>query len=166
MPHQDLVPLPPLFAARFRSGVIIIGVTLVVMTPLMSAFMRFVGTVVDSPGGPPAQVVSALPPLSVLALAVTLLASRRCLHGDDLVTSRARVIRNALVACVCATVATVALAVLVPVFTEPGRVNALTYFEPVVFLFLGGLGFASGHMFVRPSVSTLRRFAEDSRPVW
>jgi len=29
MPHQELVPLPPLFAGRFRSGVIIIGVWLV-----------------------------------------------------------------------------------------------------------------------------------------
>ncbi|MCP3799347.1 hypothetical protein NLX83_08780 [Allokutzneria sp. A3M-2-11 16] len=166
MPHQELVPLPPLFASRFRGGVVTIGVTLTVLTPLMYAFMRFVGTVVGSPGGPLAQVVSALPPLFVVALAVTLLVSRCCLHGDNLIVSRARGIRNALFACLGAIAVSSAVAVLLPVLTDPRQVNALTYFEPVVFLFIGMIGFASGHMFVRPSLATLRRFAEGSRSVW
>ncbi|WP_344872602.1 hypothetical protein [Allokutzneria multivorans] len=161
MPHDPRVPLPPLFVRRFRSGTVIMGVTLLVTTPLMYGFLRFVGSILSQRTDPITAVVIAVPPLFVLALAVTLLLARGCLDGERLVVARARSTRNALVACLGGVVVGAALIAFVP-----GPTNPLTYFEPVVYLFMGVLGFAVGHMFVRPSRATLLKFGEESRSVW
>ncbi|WP_086821336.1 hypothetical protein [Allokutzneria sp. NRRL B-24872] len=160
MPHDLRVPLPPLFARRFRSGMVIMGATLLVTTPLMYAFLRFVGSILSQRPDPITAVVIAVPPLFVLALAVTMLLARRCLDGDRLVVARARTIRNALVVCLGGVVVGAALIAIVP-----GPTNPLTYFEPVVYLFMGVLGFSVGHMFVRPSRTTLLKFSDGSLTV-
>jgi hypothetical protein len=159
----EFVPLPPQFASRFRIGVIVVGITLIFGTLAFYGVMRFIGPILNPATSAAVLITGALPPLFVLATAVTLLTARRCLYGDHLIVARARTTRNVLVVCVSGTVACSLLAVVVPVLVG-ARAGAPDLLGPLVFLFLGTIGFLVGLFYVRPSANTLRKFTD--RPIW
>jgi hypothetical protein len=148
--------------SRFRSGAIVSGITLIVGTLVLYGLIRFIEHILNPVTSPVVLITGALPPLFVLATAVTLLTARRCLHGDHLIVARARATRNALIVCLSGTMICSVLAAIVPPLT--GRIDVAALFSPLVFLFLGTIGFLAGHFYVRPSANTLRKFSDS--PIW
>ncbi|QWF81514.1 hypothetical protein [Amycolatopsis sp. CA-230715] len=149
--------LPPAFAHRFRSSVVLIGVTLCVGTLLLYGLFRFIGGVLEKNVPAAIHVTDALAPLWTIALGVTLISARRCVRATYLDIAKARTTRNALLVCVSATMGFALLAVIVRALFHAGTPVAL--FNQLAFLALAWIGFAAGHFFVRPSLRTLQKFS-------
>ncbi|GAA1941593.1 hypothetical protein [Amycolatopsis minnesotensis] len=149
--------LPPAFAYRFRSSVVLIGVALCVGALLLYGLLQFVGGVLEKNVPAAIRVTDALAPLSTVALGVALISARRCVRTPYLDVPKARTTRNALVVCAVAAMAFALLAVLARALSGAGNPVALV--GQLAFLALAGIGFAAGHFFVRPSVRTLQKFS-------
>lgn len=149
--------LPPAFAHRFRSSVVLIGVTLCVGTLALYGLLQLISSTLEKDIPAAIRVTDALAPLCTIALGVTLISARRCVRTTYLDIAKARTTRNALVACVSAVMAFALLAVIVRALSGAGKPVAMI--DQLAFLALGGVGFAAGHFFVRPSLRTLQKFS-------
>jgi hypothetical protein len=104
----------------------------------------------------------------VLAIAVLVLSSRRCLRGDYLVVASAASARNALLFTYVLTLILILGACAVPIVfrvwrdsPELGAPDLLTTFSTLAF---ATVGFLAGMFYVRPSMQTLRKFS--NHPIW
>lgn len=158
--------MPPAFAARFRSSCRVIGVALIVGAVLIFAVVVWLTPVVaDSLSTGTVAALAGLVALSVVALAVTVMTTRRCLDGDRLVVARARRSRRALnVALAAVGAAWLIAAVVLIALAEPVVDGLVPAFMSLLIGVLGLIGYAAGSFFVRPTAATLRKFEEG--PVW
>ena len=167
----EFVPLPPRFANRVRWGSVVVGCSMIAGMVIVFGLTTFLQGIVHGHAFPDALVGKAaavLPPLGVLAIAVLVLSSRRCLRGDYLVVASAVSARNALVFTYLLTLVLIFGSFAVPLvfrvwhdapeFQAP---DLLTTFSTLAF---ATLGFAAGMFYVRPSVQTLRKFSD--HPIW
>ncbi|MEV6622137.1 hypothetical protein AB0M83_14915 [Amycolatopsis sp. NPDC051106] len=167
----EFVPLPPRFAERVRWGSVVVGCSMIAGMVLLFGLTTFLQGMVHGHAFPDALVGKAatvLPPLGVLAIAVLVLSSRRCLRGDYLVVAIAASARNALVFTYVLTLVLILGSFAVPivfrVWRDSPHVQApdlLTTFSTFAF---ATVGFLAGMFYVRPSMQTLRKFS--NHPIW
>lgn len=167
----DYAPLPPLFAARVRTGSLLTGIALLVGTVLVFGLTAFVNLPLHGhslPNSPFGIAGLLLPTLSVAATAVVVLTCRGCLQGDYLVVARARVARKAFGVCFTTLVIACLLALtasaLVDLWSDHERFGVTDLLATFANFALGVLGHAVGLFYVRPSVTTLEKFSD--HPIW
>ncbi|MGW5719539.1 hypothetical protein ACWEVP_25455 [Amycolatopsis sp. NPDC003865] len=159
----EFVPLPPRFADRVRAGSVVVGCTMIAAMVLLVGLTTFLEILADGHLLPDSLIgkgAAVLPPLGVLAIAVLVLTSRRCLRGDYLVVATAATARTALLFAYVLT-----LVLILGLFAAPIvfrlRPDVLTTVATFAF---ATLGYVAGTFFVRPSVQTLRKFSD--HPMW
>lgn len=159
----EFVPLPPRFAERVRAGSVVVGCSMITAMVLLIGLTTFLESLAhghllpDSLIGKGAVV---LPPLGVLAIAVLVLTSRRCLRGDYLVVATATAARTALLFTYVLTLVLI-LGLVAAEIVFRVRPDLLTTVATFTF---ATLGYVAGMFFVRPSVQTLRKFSD--HPMW
>ncbi|RJQ85954.1 hypothetical protein [Amycolatopsis panacis] len=170
-PAAEYLPLPTQFAVRVRAGSVVTGVALLVGTLLVLGLTAFVNRPLHGQGLPRAGLGTlglALPALSVTATAIVVLTARRCLHGNYLVTARARTTRTALTICFAALSISCLLALtisaLIDIWGEGGRLGLTDLLATFANFTLGTIGHGAGLWYVRPSVRTLEKFSD--HPIW
>ncbi|MEU7788280.1 MULTISPECIES: hypothetical protein [unclassified Amycolatopsis] len=167
----DFVPLPPRFADRVRWGSVVVGSSMIGGMVLLFGLTTFLQGIVHGHAFPATllgKAAAVLPPLGVLAIAVLVLSSRRCLRGDYLVVASAASARHALLFTYALTLVLILGSFAVPIvfrvwpdspeFQAP---DLLTTFSTLAF---ATVGFLAGMFYVRPSVQTLRKFSD--HPIW
>lgn len=159
-PQPQFLPVPPRFAGRFQVGVILTGVVIMFGTVIVYLLTLWASGFLGRPAGAFYLVVGLLPVLGVVALGVTLLTAARCLQGQYLVIARARSTLKALIVCALTSTVLSVFAIFVPLLSD----RPINAFSPLECLIMTGVGFASGHFWVRPSVNTLHKFSD--RPAW
>ncbi|MFJ7211791.1 hypothetical protein [Amycolatopsis sp. NPDC098790] len=159
----EFVPLPPRFAERVRAGSVVVGCSMIAAMVALVGLTTFLESLAHGHPFPDSLVgkgAVVLPPLGVLAIAVLVLTSRRCLRGDYLVVATATAARTALLFAYVLT-----LVLILGLFTIPIlfrlRPDVLTTLATFVF---ATLGYVAGMFFVRPSMQTLRKFSD--HPIW
>lgn len=155
------VELPAAFAARFRRSSSVIGVALI-MGALLIYLVALWLTPVIAGSVPTAAVVvlSGVPALFVVGIAVTVMGARGCLAGDRLVVARARRVRRVLIACLVGVLATTGIGAIVVITLADPSVDGLIIAVMMLFIaFFGLIGYAGGAFFIRPTAETLRRFS-------
>jgi hypothetical protein len=167
----EFVPLPPRFADRVRGGSLVVGSSMIAGVVLLFGLTTFLQGTVHGHAFPDAllgKAATALPPLAVLAMAVLVLSSRRCLRGNYLVVARATSARSALLFTYVLTLGLVLAAAAVPLVfrvwddaPESRSTDLLTTFATLAF---ATTGFLAGTSYIRPSMQTLRRFSD--HPIW
>ncbi len=167
----EFLPLPPRFAVRVRMGSVVVGCSLVLGMLLLFGLTAFINDLVHGHPFPDALiafVAQLLGILCVVATGVVVFLCRRCLRGDYLVVAAARAARIALIACYTATIAVTLFAVVLPLFVRVWWNDPLARTADLFGIFaalaFGTLGFAAGMVYVRPSLSTLRKFSD--HPIW
>jgi len=150
---------------------VVVGCSMLAGMVLLFGLTTFLQGMVHGHAFPDALVGKAatvLPPLGVLAIAVLVLSSRRCLRGDYLVVASAASARNALVFTYALTLVLILGSFAVPivfrVWRDSPHVQApdlLTTFSTLAF---ATVGFLAGMFYVRPSMQTLRKFS--NHPIW
>lgn len=170
-PAAEYLPLPTQFAMRVRAGSVVTGVALLVGTLLVLGLTVFVNRPLHGQSLPRNGLGTAglaLPMLAVIATAIVVLTARRCLHGDYLVTARARATRTALTICFAALSVSCLLAltisVLVDVWREGDHLGLTDLLATFANFALGAIGHGSGLWYIRPSVRTLEKFSD--HPIW
>ncbi|WP_020664317.1 hypothetical protein [Amycolatopsis benzoatilytica] len=167
----EYAPLPPLFAARFRLGTVVTGVSLAIGTLLVLALTAFINSTLHGrslPRSPLGTAMLLLPTMCVLGTAVVVLSARRCLQGDYLVIARARSTRTALAWCFTALSVSCLLALTTSALVDLWSSHARFGFTELLATFanfaIGLIGYAAGLWYVRPSVRTLEKFSD--HPIW
>jgi hypothetical protein len=167
----EFVPLPPRFAERVRWGSVVVGCSMITGMVLLFGLTTFLQGIVHGHAFPDTllgKAAAVLPPLGVLAIAVLVLSSRRCLRGDYLVVASAASARNTLLFTYVLTLILILGACAVPIVfrvwrdsPEIGAPDLLTTFSTLAF---ATMGFLAGMFYVRPSMQTLRKFSD--HPIW
>nr|WP_166639870.1 hypothetical protein [Amycolatopsis sp. SID8362] len=163
--------MPPRFAARVRWGSVVVGSSMIAGMVLLFGLTTFLQGIVHGHAFPDTllgKAAAVLPPLGVLAIAVLVLSSRRCLRGDYLVVASAASARHALLFTYVLTLVLVLGSFAVPIVfrvwrdtPDPRAPDLLTVFATLAF---ATMGFLAGMFYVRPSVRTLRKFSD--HPIW
>ncbi|MBE1500385.1 hypothetical protein H4696_007485 [Amycolatopsis lexingtonensis] len=167
----EFVPLPPRFAARVRWGSVVVGSSMIAGMVLLFGLTTFLQGIVHGHAFPDTllgKAAAVLPPLGVLAIAVLVLSTRRCLRGDYLVVASAASARHALLFTYLLTLVLILGSFAVPIVFRVWRdtpdlraPDLLTVFTTLAF---ATTGFLAGMFYVRPSVQTLRKFSD--HPIW
>ncbi|MEV6873770.1 hypothetical protein [Amycolatopsis sp. NPDC051128] len=167
----DFVPLPPRFAARVRWGSVVVGCSMIVGMVLLFGLTTFLQGVVHGHAFPDTllgKAAAVLPTLGVLAIAVLVLSTRRCLRGDYLVVASAASARSALLVTYILTLILILGSFAVPMVFRVWRdspefraPDLLTTFATLAF---ATTGFLAAMFYVRPSMQTLRKFS--NHPIW
>ncbi|SFW60042.1 hypothetical protein [Amycolatopsis australiensis] len=169
--QAEFLPLPPRFADRVRWGSVVVGCSMIAGMVLLFGLTTFLQGVVHGHAFPDTlagKAATALPPLGVLAIAVLVLGSRRCLRGDYLVVASAASARSALVVTYVLTLALILGSFAVPIVFRVWREgpefeapDLLTTFSTLAF---ATMGFLAGMFYLRPTVRTLSKFSD--HPIW
>jgi hypothetical protein len=167
----DFVPLPPRFADRVRWGSVVVGCSMIAGMVVLFGLTTFLQGVVHGHAFPDTllgKAAAVLPALGVLAIAVLVLSTRRCLRGNYLVVASAASARNALLFTYVLTLILILGSFAVPVVFHVWRdtpefqaPDLLTTFATLAF---ATTGFLAGMFYVRPSKQTLRKFSD--HPIW
>nr|WP_225957799.1 hypothetical protein [Amycolatopsis lexingtonensis] len=163
--------MPPRFAARVRWGSVVVGSSMIAGMVLLFGLTTFLQGIVHGHAFPDTllgKAAAVLPPLGVLAIAVLVLSTRRCLRGDYLVVASAASARHALLFTYLLTLVLILGSFAVPIVFRVWRdtpdlraPDLLTVFTTLAF---ATTGFLAGMFYVRPSVQTLRKFSD--HPIW
>ena len=167
----EFVPLPPRFAGRVRWGSVVVGCSMIAGMVLLFGLTTFLQGIVHGHAFPETllgKAAAVLPPLGVLAIAVLVLSSRRCLRGDYLVVASAASARHALLFTYVLTLALILGSFAVPivfrVWRDTSHLQAPDLLTTFATLAFATTGFLAGMVYVRPSVQTLRKYSD--HPIW
>jgi hypothetical protein len=167
----EFVPLPPRFAERVRWGSVVVGSSMVAGMVLLFGLTTYLQGVVHGHAFPDAllgKAATVLPPLGVLAIAVLVLSTRRCLRGDYLVVASATSARTALLFTYTLTLVLIFGAFAVPivfrVWADAPASRSPDLLTTLATLAFATMGFLAGMFYVRPSMQTLRKFSD--HPIW